>query len=529
MPLDALRKQWDARAAGAPLHCTMTFEGDDLVLGAGTRLATVERGPRRVDKHAVLADDARLVAMLSAAYRRPIGASVLGYIRCALVKRGEGETAVALTHLALTGLPKLALPEEDARTLFMADGLVEAGVDPRMILRALDLDESPLEELERRYNPDQPRVPAGNGDESGQWTAGANGAAGSSSRSGRPDARRQYAQNAVSDAERFPTEPESESEPVTFYNPETRQYIRFPANSALEPRAPPGFINLNNLPRGQTYFQAPPGEAEPPPGNPPPKDETPGEVDDPIPQDIVQTATDKAKARAAQLARNKAAGAKWEDDLDDEYCQQPLPYARQITLVTASGRIYRVDFLFWNPATGEYSGKEAKASDNATFSGSQREATEEIARTGARIAGVGKPGFPGGTYLPPFKIEIVRPQSEKFMTIEQQNVIDFVFPEDRDGNTSLIISDHLPWDTDETEHWYMLQEKVNHYLPFILDGQLRKEFPASKGRKAIIVIVAKYALNDASRAFVEKLAGHTRKYAIDLRFHQYIPGVNEAY
>ena len=180
MPVEALRKQWDARAAGAPLHRAMTFEGDDLVLGAGTKLAAVERGPRKADKDPGPVDDARLVAMLSAAYRRPIGAPVLGYIRRALVKQGEGETAVALTHLALTGLPKLAQPMEDARRLFMADGLLKAGVGPRTILKALELDDGPLNQLERRYNPDQPRVPAGNGDESGQWTDGSAAGAASS-------------------------------------------------------------------------------------------------------------------------------------------------------------------------------------------------------------------------------------------------------------------------------------------------------------------------------------------------------------
>ena len=54
----------------------------------------------------------------------------------------------------------------------MADGLMKAGVDARVILQALEIDDGLLDELERRYNPDAPRVPPGNGRESGQWSNG---------------------------------------------------------------------------------------------------------------------------------------------------------------------------------------------------------------------------------------------------------------------------------------------------------------------------------------------------------------------
>ena len=97
---------------------------------------------------------------------------------------------------------------------------------------------------------------------------------------------------------------------------------------------------------------------------------------------------------------------------------------------------------------------EAKASQTAPISPNRRAAIPEIAQSGATIVGAGKPGFPGGTWLPPLTIRIVRPQSEKFMAAGRENVIDFVLPIDRDGNTSLIISVHLAWDVDELEHLY---------------------------------------------------------------------------
>ena len=85
--------------------------------------------------------------------------------------RSRRKRALALTHLALAGVGHLNDPREDARRLFIADGLMKAGVPPATILAALG-DAPPPDALDRAYNPDQPRVPAGNGRPSGQWTSG---------------------------------------------------------------------------------------------------------------------------------------------------------------------------------------------------------------------------------------------------------------------------------------------------------------------------------------------------------------------
>lgn len=175
MPVEALRKQWDASSAQAPLHCAMTFVGGNLVLGAETKLAAAESDLPPEEGDASAANDARIVALLSAAYRRSIAPSTLTHIHRALIKQSEGNATLALVHLAMTGLPKLATPKEDARRLFMADGLIAADVAPRIILQALELNDPSLDDLERGYNPNQPRVPAGSGRESGQWTSGDTG------------------------------------------------------------------------------------------------------------------------------------------------------------------------------------------------------------------------------------------------------------------------------------------------------------------------------------------------------------------
>jgi hypothetical protein len=76
---------------------------------------------------------------------------------------------MALIHLALSGLGALPNPAKDASRLKAADQLLSKGLDAKLMLRFLELD-GPQHEFVAKFNPAQPRVPAGNGPTSGQWT-----------------------------------------------------------------------------------------------------------------------------------------------------------------------------------------------------------------------------------------------------------------------------------------------------------------------------------------------------------------------
>ena len=105
----------------------------------------------------------RLGALLAAAHGRPAPASSLRHVRRAVETWRDGDKPLALTHLALSGMAKLAHPKEDARRLFIADALIEASVAPSDIIEGLGLGPTPPPEALGKYNPDQLRVPAGNG------------------------------------------------------------------------------------------------------------------------------------------------------------------------------------------------------------------------------------------------------------------------------------------------------------------------------------------------------------------------------
>jgi hypothetical protein len=95
---------------------------------------------------------------------------VLGNIERAAKAWGEGDECLAYIHLAHARLPELLNPAEAARRLFVADGFMKAGTSPRAVFQALGFGGPYIDAVEKFFNPDEPRVPAGSGRMSGEWT-----------------------------------------------------------------------------------------------------------------------------------------------------------------------------------------------------------------------------------------------------------------------------------------------------------------------------------------------------------------------
>jgi hypothetical protein len=155
-----------ARVPGStiPISTVLHLTSEGLVLGAGTLLvaADVARG-----LSSLRGREARVLALLSAAYNRAVPPSVLGNIERAAKSWREGDDSLAYIHLAHAGLPELQEPRNAAQRLFLADELMKAGGKPRTIFEILDLDAAFMDALEKRYNPAEPRVPGGSGRISG--------------------------------------------------------------------------------------------------------------------------------------------------------------------------------------------------------------------------------------------------------------------------------------------------------------------------------------------------------------------------
>lgn len=112
---------------------------------------------------------------------------------------------------------------------------------------------------------------------------------------------------------------------------------------------------------------------------------------------------------STQLEKNKEKGKAFEDYKERELRETTPEVGREVTAKTKSGVRTRFDML-GRDADGNISCIECKSSDTAPLTRNQKLAYPEIEESGAVVVGKGKPGFPGGTVIPPTKVEIVRPK-----------------------------------------------------------------------------------------------------------------------
>jgi hypothetical protein len=164
---EQLRNAWRARERAVCISPAMHFASEGLILGAGTVVFPAE-GPRQL--RSLQGQEARVLALLSAAYGKAAASSVLGNIERAGKAWSAGDDCLAYIHLAHARLPTLQDPYDAARRLFIVDGFMKAGTNPRVVFEALHFGAAYIDAVEKFFNPDQPRVPAGSGRTSGEWT-----------------------------------------------------------------------------------------------------------------------------------------------------------------------------------------------------------------------------------------------------------------------------------------------------------------------------------------------------------------------
>jgi hypothetical protein len=182
---EQLRNAWHARKRNVAITPALNLTPEGLVLGAATVLVQAD-GPRQLQS--LQGREARVLALLSAAYGKAITPSVLGNIERAAKAWHEGDDCLAYIHLAHARLPALQDPYDAAQRLFIVDGFMKAGTSPRAVFEALGLGAAYTDAIEKFFNPDQPRVPAGSGRTSGEWTRDLNGDGRLATGSSRPSA-----------------------------------------------------------------------------------------------------------------------------------------------------------------------------------------------------------------------------------------------------------------------------------------------------------------------------------------------------
>lgn len=167
MPDDGLLNTSLTCERAVPISTELNFTAGGLVLGAGTMILRAE-GTRRLQ--AVAGQEVRVLALLSTAYGRAVAPAVLGNIERATKAWREGDDCLAYIHLAHARLGELQYPHDAAQRLEVVDGLLEADGSLRTIFERLSVESWYIDAFEKDYNPAEPRVPAGSGRTSGQWT-----------------------------------------------------------------------------------------------------------------------------------------------------------------------------------------------------------------------------------------------------------------------------------------------------------------------------------------------------------------------
>ncbi len=162
MYINDISRQQFSKIASRGFQGRMTLTGQGLVLGAGTLLAKLD------DKALpIVADQERIWTLLSVAYGEMTSRAVLGSLRRVAKHWQGGDKCLAAIHLAQMGLPDIG--EDAAYRLSLAAELIDAGVAPCELARELGFS---LVQFDiSKYDENQPRVPAGSGRESGQWTS----------------------------------------------------------------------------------------------------------------------------------------------------------------------------------------------------------------------------------------------------------------------------------------------------------------------------------------------------------------------
>ena len=102
------------------------------------------------------------------------------------------------------------------------------------------------------------------------------------------------------------------------------------------------------------------------------------------------------------------------------------------------------------------------------------------------------------------------------MSVDNPAIVDAIGVESDSRRVILTISDHLDW-SDEQEHLFALQEKINTYLRLIESGELEVAYPDARGRVAVIDVVGKYELTEGARAFFRSATSVLRDARVELR------------
>jgi len=120
---------------------------------------------------------------------------------------------------------------------------------------------------------------------------------------------------------------------------------------------------------------------------------------------------EEIKKQGQKIAENAKQGKEFEKTVIDNLKESGHKnITEQVTIKAENGVKTRVDVIS-NDKSGKVKLTEAKSSQTAPLTKNQKSAFPSIEQKGGTVVGKGKPGFEGGTEIPPTKVDIVRPKN----------------------------------------------------------------------------------------------------------------------
>ena len=118
------------------------------------------------------------------------------------------------------------------------------------------------------------------------------------------------------------------------------------------------------------------------------------------------------EVKEAQVLKNSAQGKAFEQEVIKSIEKSGrTDIVEQLSIKADNGVTVKLDIAFKDNSAVKLT--EAKSSATAPLTKNQKTGFPSIEQSGGTVVGKGKPGFPGGTRIPPTKVEIVRPKDIK--------------------------------------------------------------------------------------------------------------------
>ena len=98
--------------------------------------------------------------------------------------------------------------------------------------------------------------------------------------------------------------------------------------------------------------------------------------------------------------------------------------------------------------------------------------------------------------------------------VENPTVIDFVGYNPQTDKVTLAMIEERNWDGSE-EQLRQLQEKINNYLSFVLDGQLARAYADYKHKKVVFQLNCSFPPDTRTLTFLEQVKNALVQYDIE--------------